>query len=100
MTNSKHSDDQDDWESLINGSIAIEDRRANQIKRLAIGIHAQMIREWGARNDGALPTRDDALDQAAKEVDLLLEALGPLSEHNPFDYFIQSGRRERPLPHD
>ena len=100
MTNSKHRDDQDDWESLINGSIAIEDRRANQIKRLAIGIHAEMIREWGARNDGALPTRDDALDQAAKEVDLLLEALGPMSEHNPFDYFIHSGRRERLLPHD
>ncbi len=100
MTNSKHSDDQDDWESLINGSITSEDRRANQIKRLAIGIHARMIREWGARNDGALPTRDDALDQAAREVDLLLEALGPLGEHNPFDYFIQSGRRERPLPHD
>ena len=100
MTNSEPSEAQDDWESLINGSITIEDRRANQIKRLATRVHAQMIREWSARNDGALPTRDDALDQAAKEVDLLLEALGPLSEHNPFDYFIQSGRRERPLPHD
>ena len=100
MTNSEHSADQDNWESLINGSIAIEDRRANKIKRLAIGIHAQMIREWGARNDGALPTRDDALDQAAKEVDLLVVALGPLSEHNPFDYFIQTSSRQRPLPHD
>ena len=59
-----------------------------------------MIREWSARNDGALPTREDALDRAAAELDLLLVALGPLSEHNPFDYFIQSGRRERPLPHD
>ena len=100
MTNSEHSDTQDDWGSLINGSMTIEDRRANHIKRHAIGVHARMIREWSARNDGALPTRDDALDQAAKEVDLLLEALGPLSEHNPFDYFIQSGRRDRPLPHD
>ena len=100
MTDSEHSDAQDDWGSLINGSTTIEDRRANHIKRHAIGVHAQMIREWGARNDGALPTRDDALDQAAKEVDLLLEALGPFSERNPFDYFIQSGRRERPLPHD
>ena len=100
MTNSKHSDAQDDWESLVNGSMTIEDRRANHIKRQATRIHARMIREWSACNDGALPTRDDALDQAAKEVDLLLEALGPLSEHNPFDYFIQSGRRERPLPHD
>ena len=100
MTNIEHSDAQDDWDSLINGSITIEDRRANHIKRLATRVHAQMIREWSARNDGALPTRDDALDQAAKEVDLLLEALGPLSEHNPIDCFIQSGRRGRPLPHD
>ena len=100
MTNSEHSDAQEDWESLINGSTTIEDRRANHIRRQATRIHARMIREWSARNDGALPTRDDALDQAAKEVDLLLEALGPLSERNPFDYFIQSGRRERPLPHD
>ena len=100
MTNSEHSDAQDDWESLINDAMTIEGRRANHIKRLATGVHAQMIREWGARNDGALPTRDDALDQAAEEVDLLLEALGPWGEHNPFDYFIQSGRRKRPLPHD
>ena len=100
MTNSEQSDAQDDWESLINGSITIEDRRANHIDRLATRVHARMIREWSARNDGALPTRNEALDQAAKEVDLLLEALGPLGEHNPFDYFIQSGRRERPLPHD
>ena len=100
MTNSEHSDAQDDGESLINGSITIEDRRASHIERLATRVHAQMIREWGARNDGALPTRDDALDQAAEDVDLLIEALGPLSERNPFDYFIQSGRRERRLPHD
>ena len=100
MTNSQHSGDQDNWESLINGSMTIEDRRANQIERLATRVHAQMIREWSARNDGALPTREDALDRAAAELDLLLEALGPLSERNPFDYFIQSGSRERPLPHD
>ena len=100
MTNSEQSDAQDDWESLINDSITIEDRRANHIERLATRVHARMIREWSARNDGALPTRDDALEQAAREVDLLLEALGPLSGHNPFDYFIQSGSRERPLPHD
>ena len=100
MTNRQHSDAQDDWGSLINGSMTIEDRRANHIRRLATRVHAQMIREWSARNDGALPTREDALDQAAKEVDLLLEALGPFSERNPFDYFIQSGSRERPLPHD
>ena len=100
MTNSEHGAAQDDWESLINGSVTIEDRRANHIERLATRVHAQMIREWGARNDGALPTRDDALDQAAKEVDLLVVALGPLSEHNPFDYFIQTSSRQRPLPHD
>ena len=100
MTNSEHSDAQDDWESLINGSTTIEDRRANHIKRQATRIHARMIREWSARNDGALPTREDALDRATAELDLLLEALGQLSEPNPSDYFIQSGRRARPLSHD
>ncbi len=100
MTNSEHSDAHDDWESLINGSMTIEDRRGNHIDRLATRVHARMIREWSARNDGALPTRDDALDQASREVDLLLKALGQLSEHTPFDYLIQSGSRERHLPHD
>ena len=98
--NTGNSDAQDDWDSLFDKSKTIQDRRADHIKRQATRIHARMIREWSARNDGALPTRDDALDQAAREVDLLLEALGPLSEHSPFDYFIQSGSRERPLPHD
>ena len=100
MTNSKHSDAQDDWESLTNGAMTIQDRRANHIKRQATRIHIRMIQAWSACNDGALPTRDDATNQAAREVDLLLEALGPLGQHNPFDYFIQSGGRERPLPHD
>ena len=100
MTNTNHSGAQDDWESLINGSITIEDRRANHIERLATRVHAQMIREWSVRDDGALPTREDALDRAAAELDLLLEALGQLGEYNPFDYFSQSGRRARPLPHD
>ena len=100
MTNSENGDAQDNWESLMNGSMTVQDRRADHIKRQATKIHAQMIREWSARDDGALPTRDDAMRQAAGEVDLLIEVLGPLGEHNPFDYFIHSGRRERPLPHD
>jgi hypothetical protein len=52
-------------------------------KQWAPSIHAELLAEWGRRNDGAMPTLEDAEELAAQRVKLLVDGLGELAELSP-----------------
>jgi hypothetical protein len=46
-------------------------------------IHAELLAEWGQRNDGPMPTVEDAEKLAVERVQLLVDGLGELAELSP-----------------
>jgi len=86
--------------ALFCASASLEDRQANAIERRALIVHGEMLREWGSRDDGDLPTLDDALARATDEIEILCDALGSLAEHRASTVFPRQEGRRRPLRHD
>jgi len=86
--------------ALFSTPASLEDRQANAIERRALVVHAEMLREWGSRDDGDLPTWDDALARATDEIEILCDALGSLVEHRASAVFPRQEGRRRPLRHD
>lgn len=52
-------------------------------KQWAPAVHAELLAEWGRRNDGPMPTLEDAEDLAAQRVQLLVDGLGELAALSP-----------------
>lgn len=52
-------------------------------KQWAPAVHAEMLAAWGARDDGPIPTHEDAEKLAAERVQLLVDGLGDLAELSP-----------------
>lgn len=89
----------DELEEVIANRLTLAQRRANAIDRKAHSMYAQLLCEWATRDDGELPTWNDARAAAAHEINVVCAALGPLAEHRPEEIFPRSWR-QRPRPHD
>lgn len=93
-------DSSEDLENLLLRPVTLKDRQANAIERRALEVHAAMLRAWGSRDDGDLPTWDDAIAQAGEEIVTLCRALGELAEYRASEVFPRPGRRFRRPPPD
>lgn len=49
----------------------------------APAIHAELLEAWGARDEGPMPTREDAERVARERTRLLIEGLGEWAEVSP-----------------
>jgi len=52
-------------------------------KQWAPAVHAELLAEWGRRNDGPMPTSADAEKLAGERVRLLVDGLGEFAELSP-----------------
>lgn len=58
----------------------VDDRVANDADRHADRIYNDMLMHWAATDNGPVPTREQAREQALDEVNVLLRALGEWAE--------------------
>jgi hypothetical protein len=52
-------------------------------RQWAPAIHAELLEAWGARDDGPMPTAEDAEKLATERTRLLVDALGDWAEVSP-----------------
>jgi len=81
--------------ALFANSSTVESRREAHIERRAITIHNELLVQWAASDEGALPTFADARERAMRETDAVCEALGDLVAVPPHEVFPRPRSRRR-----
>ena len=81
--------------ALCASPVTVNSRREAHIERRAIAVRNELLMQWAARDDGALPTFADAVEYATQETDALCEALGDLAAVPPHEVFPRPRSRRR-----
>ncbi len=81
-------------DAFCSSPVTLDSRRQAHIERRAISVRNELLVQWAACDEGALPTFADAVEYATRETDALCEALGDLVAVPPHEAFPR--RRYRP----